>query len=121
MAKILIVDDNKDTVKLIATILKSAGFQVELAYSGEEALKKVKTKLPDLITLDIMMPGLSGWDVYERIRQRYDHRTKIIFLSALEVSPERKRQLIKEGVSDYIIKPFSNDNLIGKIKAALHT
>ncbi|HLC84025.1 MAG TPA: response regulator [Bacteroidia bacterium] len=119
MTEILVVDDNKDTVDLITTILEQYGFKVTRAYNGEEALKKISKKIPDLISLDIMMPGLSGWDVYERIKKDYDHDTKVIFLSALEISNQRKKQLEKEGVKDYIVKPFTSEQLIKNIQIAL--
>jgi len=61
---------------------------------------------------------LSGWDVFTRL-MKVDPRVKVIFLSVLEVSPERKKQLVKNGVEDYILKPFDRADLVTRVKAAL--
>jgi two-component system, OmpR family, response regulator VicR len=110
MKMIMIVDNEPETITLVKTILENKGFKTVSALSGKECLSAIKIK-PDLILLDIMMPDMSGWDVYQRIRKT-DKKTKIAFMSAIEVSPERKKTLIKSGVSDYITKPFLPDDLV---------
>jgi DNA-binding response OmpR family regulator len=118
MAKILSCDNEPDMLALIKDILSKGGFKVISATSGRECLKKKDEEKPDLILLDIMMPDMSGWDIYQRIRKK-DKKQKVAFLSVLEVSEERKKSLIKEGVSDYILKPFKADRLIKRVKAIL--
>ncbi len=118
MAKILVCDNEEDTVVLIESLLKGEGFEVVKAFSGEDALEVWEREKPDLILLDIMMPGLSGWDVYWKIRKK-DKEQKVIFISVLEVLDERKENLKKEGVTDYILKPFNTDDLVKRVKAAL--
>lgn len=130
--KVMVVDDNKDTLELLQTLLKANGFQPFVVASGEECLQKVKNVKPDLILLDIMMPGLSGWDTFEKLRQMADlHESKdyknfadkspfrIAFLTVIEASDERKQTLFKEGICDYLTKPFITLELIKKIRGIL--
>jgi len=112
--KIMVVDNEPDTVELVKAILEDGGYEVIKAYSGLECLKKVDTERPDLILLDIMMPDLSGWDVYNRLRKT-DKEIKVSFLSAIEVSRERLEKLLQSGLSDYIIKPFTADELLERV------
>ena len=114
MAKIMTVDNEPDTLTLVKTILENDGHKVLTALSGKECLKKWKKEKPDLILLDIMMPDMSGWDVFQRIRKN-DKKTKIAFLSVIEVSPERRRTLLKSGLSDYITKPFLPHDLVKRV------
>lgn len=119
MAKILTVDNEPDTVDLIESVLKNAGFEVIKALSGKEGLEKWEKEKPDLILLDIMMPDLSGWDVYQRIRTK-DKIQKVAFLSVIETSEYRIQALKKEGLSDYILKPFKPEELIERVKKILN-
>jgi two-component system response regulator VicR len=112
--KIMVVDNEPDTVDMVKAILEDGGFVVVTAYSGTECLKKVEVEKPDLILLDIMMPDLSGWDVYNRLRKT-DKETKVSFLSAIEVSRERMDKLLQSGLSDYITKPFTADELLERV------
>jgi two-component system, OmpR family, response regulator VicR len=114
MKTIMVVDNEPETVTLVKTILENKGFKVTTALSGKDCLINIKKGKPDLILLDVMMPDMSGWDVYQKIRKT-DSKTKIAFLSVIEVSPERRKTLIKSGVSDYITKPFMPDDLVKKV------
>jgi two-component system, OmpR family, response regulator VicR len=116
--KIMSVDNEPITSKLIKDILEKEGYEVITASSGGECLKKLEKEKVDLILLDIMMPELSGWDVYERIRKK-DKKVKVIFVSILEVSPTRKEELIKDGISDYINKPFTSTELVRRVNLVL--
>ncbi|MCA9913841.1 MAG: response regulator, partial [Anaerolineae bacterium] len=78
--KILIVDDEEDTVKLIAMLLEKRGFETIEAFSAEDALRKAYRHQPDLALLDIMMPDMDGWEICKRIREMSD--VPIIFLTA---------------------------------------
>ena len=117
MKKILYVEDNKDTAEAVQVILESSGFKVELAYNGKEGIKKIEKMKFDLILLDIMLPDMSGWDIFEKIHKKI--RTKYAFLSALPVSKERIAELQKAGVSDYIMKPFTKADLVSRVKNML--
>jgi two-component system response regulator VicR len=118
MKKIMVVDNEPDIVDLTRTVLEIGGYQVIPAYSGEECLAKIKDESVDLILLDIMMPGMSGWDVFNRIKQQHIN-TKVAFMSVLEISEKRKQVLLDEGLSDYIMKPYDKDTLLNKIDKIL--
>jgi len=118
MKKIMVVDNEPDIVDLTRTVLEIGGYQVIPAYSGEECLNKINEEEVDLILLDIMMPGMSGWDVFNRIKQQ-NIDIKVAFMSVLEISEKRKQVLLDEGLSDYIMKPFDKDTLLDKVDKML--
>jgi len=114
--KILYVEDNVDTALAVKVILEGGGFEVDVAYSGKEGLKKAKVGF-DLILLDIMLPDMSGWDLFEKLKK--DEKVKFAFLSVIPVSSERMAELKKAGISDYITKPFSKDDLLKRVGVIL--
>jgi two-component system response regulator VicR len=114
MKKIMVVDNEPDIVDLTRTVLEIGGYNVVPAYSGEECLKKLDEEKVDLILLDIMMPGMSGWDVFNRINKK-SPEIKIVFMSVLEISDKRKQVLLDEGLADYIMKPFDKDTLLDRV------
>jgi DNA-binding response OmpR family regulator len=117
--KILSVDNEQTTVNLVKDILETEGYKVTRVTSGKECLRKFEAHPDyDLILLDIMMPDLSGWDVYERIREK-NKKVKVAFLSVIEISKERINKLKQEGLSDYITKPFDSEELIKRVKSIL--
>jgi len=116
--KIMVVDNEPDTVELVKAILEDKGYEVVKAYSGMECLRKVDAERPDLVLLDIMMPDLSGWDTYGRLRKK-DQKIKVSFLSVIEISKERLDKLLQSGLSDYITKPFTADELVVRIRRIL--
>ena len=118
MKKIMVVDNEPDIVDLTRTVLELGGYEVVPAYSGEECLKLIDKENVDLVLLDIMMPGMSGWDVFNRIKKD-NASVKVAFMSVLEISEKRKEVLIQEGLSDYIMKPFEKDVLLDKVDKIL--
>ena len=118
MKKIMVVDNEPDIVDLTRTVLEIGGYEVIPAYSGEECLEKLEQEPVELILLDIMMPGMSGWDVFNRIKQK-NIDTKVVFMSVLEISEKRKQILLDEGLSDYIMKPYDKDTLLDKVDQIL--
>ncbi len=117
--KILVVDDEKDIVDLLAYNLEKEGFSVIRAYDGERALELVKSQRPDLLVLDLMLPGIKGVDVCRRIRS--DARSAnlpIIMLTAKSEEIDRVLGL-EMGADDYITKPFSVRELIARVRAVL--
>ena len=117
--KILIVEDEPNIVIPLQFLLEQKGYQIIVATSGEEALKIVSTVKPDLILLDIMLPGMDGYEVCEHIRQNEDsHHTKIIFISALgrEIDIAKGMALAADA---YIVKPFSILEITEKVKELL--
>ena len=117
--KILIVEDEPDVADLLAYHLRQAGFAVDIALSGPEALRLIKDRSPVLIVLDLMLPGISGLDLCRLIRSdpQSDH-VPVVILSAR--SEEIDRVLGFElGADDYVVKPFSPREFVLRIKAIL--
>lgn len=113
---ILAVDDDNSIVTLVKTLLETEGFAVDCCNSGEEALTKVRAKDYDLVILDIMMPGIDGYEACRLIRSFSD--VPIIFLSAKD---EEINQVVglEMGADDYIVKPFRTHEFIARVKARL--
>ncbi len=118
MKKIMVVDNEPDIVDLTRTVLELGGYQVVTAYSGEECLRNLEKDKVDLVLLDIMMPGMSGWDVFNRINKK-SNQIKVAFMSVLEISDKRKQVLLDEGLADYIMKPFDKETLLNRVDKIL--
>lgn len=118
MKKIMVVDNEPDIVDLTRTVLELGGYQVVTANSGEECLRLLEKEKVDLVLLDIMMPGMSGWDVFNRINKK-STKIKVAFMSVLEISDKRKQVLIDEGLADYIMKPFDKETLLNRVDKIL--
>ncbi|HZV36050.1 MAG TPA: response regulator, partial [Verrucomicrobiae bacterium] len=119
MSKILVVDDEPDAIELIKFNLKAAGYEVLTAADGDEALKKARSALPDLIILDLMLPEVDGLEVCKILRR--DQRvsaTPIIMLTAKAAEIDRVLGL-ELGADDYVTKPFSPRELVLRIKRLL--
>jgi DNA-binding response OmpR family regulator len=114
--KILAVDDEKRMVRFIQLNLEQDGFQVITAYNGKEALEQVRTQLPDLVLLDIMMPDINGFEVLKKIREVSS--VPVIMLTAKGEEDDRIQGL-ELGADDYITKPFSPRELVSRIRAVL--
>ena len=117
--KILVVDDEEHIAELISYNLENAGYEVVTVNNGVDAIKVTKQKKPDLILLDLMLPGIDGYDVCKSIRQDAEIKsTSIIMLTAK--SEELDKILgLELGADDYITKPFSIRELIARVKAVL--
>ena len=119
MAKVLVVDDEPNIVLSLEFLMQQAGFEVETAEDGVTALAKVEATPPDLILLDISLPGISGIDVLEQLRQEPLYaRLPIIMLTAHGREVEKEKGLAL-GADDYVTKPFSTQALVEKVQALL--
>ncbi|HUT17765.1 MAG TPA: response regulator transcription factor [Anaerolineae bacterium] len=119
MSEILVVDDDRDVAQSIELSLRRRGFRVMLAHSGVEALKTLRRYRPDIVILDILMPGMSGLEVCRHLRT--DPNTvelPIIFLTARGQEQDRIDGL-RAGADDYLSKPFNLEELILRVKAVL--
>jgi two-component system phosphate regulon response regulator PhoB len=119
MSKILVVDDEPDAIELIRFNLKAGGYEVLTAVDGDEALKKARAHLPDLIILDLMLPEVDGLEVCKILRR--DPRlssTPIIMLTAKAAEIDRVLGL-ELGADDYVTKPFSPRELVLRVKRLL--
>ena len=117
--KILIVEDEPGVVAAIRFLMEQQGYVVWVAEKGEDALDLISKNKPHLVLLDIMLPGLSGWEVCEMIRLNSDYRdVKIVFLTARRDEDDITKGLAL-GANAYITKPFNNDQLVAKVRALL--
>ncbi len=113
MAKIMIVDNEVMITDLVKEILEKAGHRVTVANSGKQCIDTLNKGNIDLVLLDIMMPDMSGWEVFQKIKGK----SKVAFISVVEISKERKDTLTKEGLSGFISKPFTAKDLVAKVKS----
>ncbi|MDX1464288.1 MAG: response regulator [Halomonas sp.] len=119
MAKVLVVDDEPNIVLSLEFLMQQAGFEVDTAEDGESALSRIAEAAPDLLLLDISLPGISGFDVLERLRADPAHaRLPIVMLTAHGREVEREKGLAL-GADDYVTKPFSTQALVEKVKTLL--
>ena len=117
--RVLVVDDERDITALVAYHLAKAGYRVTTASSGPEALRAAQTDPPDLVVLDLMLPGLSGFDVLEELRrQEPTKHAGVIMLTARRDEPDRIQGLTA-GADDYLTKPFSPEELVLRVGAVL--
>src|SRR3989449_9012802 len=111
---VLVVDDDQRNVRLMESILRSSGYQVLKAYNGEDALQVVENDSPDLLLLDVMMPKMSGFELSQRLKGRYQTRLlPIIMVTALNAL-EDKVQALEYGADDFLSKPRSEERRVGK-------
>ena len=116
---ILVVEDEAPLITLLRYNLEEAGFDVDEATNGEEALISVRERLPDLVVLDWMLPAVSGIEVCRQLRRRRETRdVPVIMLTARSEETDRVRGL-DSGADDYISKPFSPKELIARIRSVL--
>ena len=116
---ILVVDDIAKNVKLLADVLAVRGYRVSTASSGEEALASIGAEPPDLVLLDVMMPGLSGYDVCRAIRADPAHAMlPVVLVTALDPAQERAKGL-EAGADDFLSKPVAQAELLARVKSLL--
>ncbi|HSG67436.1 MAG TPA: response regulator [Bacteroidales bacterium] len=117
--QILVVEDEEDILELVSFNLKKQGYQVRGVTSGEEALQEVRRKIPSLIILDLMLPGVDGYDVCKSLKN--NPRTKAVPIVMLTARSEEADIVIglELGADDYLTKPFSPRELIARVRAIL--
>jgi DNA-binding response OmpR family regulator len=114
--RVLVADDDPVILRLIEVNLGLEGFEVETANRGEDVLGKAKDVVPDVILLDVMMPGMSGWDVARRLKDDDEtSRIPVVFLSA-RTQEEDRRKGEELGVAAYVSKPFDPVDLVATIR-----
>ncbi|HLI57190.1 MAG TPA: response regulator transcription factor, partial [Actinomycetota bacterium] len=114
---ILVVDDEAALVEAVRARLMSEGYDVRVAADGPSALAQVQAERPDLVVLDLMLPGLGGTELLQRIRRR-TQQVPILVLTAREATEEKVRNF-EAGADDYLTKPFAFAELVIRVKALL--
>jgi len=114
MTKIMIVDDETDLRDMLNIMLRKEGFETTTAENGEDFLNRIDEFHPDLVTLDVMMPGLTTREILEKLKDK-NTKPKIILLTVVRYSEEEKNKLLQRGIVDYVTKPFELDELLQRI------
>ncbi|MCM0593745.1 MAG: hybrid sensor histidine kinase/response regulator [Gloeotrichia echinulata IR180] len=117
--RILAVDDTRDNLILVQTILESEGYQIELVTNGLSALQQVEKSPPDLILLDVMMPGIDGYEVTRRIRHHPGIKSYIPILLITAFHESSVVEGLDAGADDFIRKPFDTDELLARVRSLL--
>ena len=114
--RVLVVDDDDVIRQLITVNLELEGFEVETAVDGEDCLAKIDAAAPDVVSLDVMMPGLDGWETAQRLRSDPKYAdVKIMLLSARAQEADLRRG-DQIGVDAYLTKPFDPDDLVSTVR-----
>ncbi|MBU4478575.1 MAG: response regulator [Candidatus Omnitrophica bacterium] len=119
--KILIIDDEPELVKAVEIRLKANGYEVEGAYDGKAGIDKAEKFKPDLVLLDIMMPGMDGQEVLKKLKENPETKTiPVIMLSAKSEAGDIVKSLVDGGACDYIVKPFFDGEMLRKLKSNIN-
>ena len=119
MPRILVVDDDKQIVRLIQSYLERANYQVMTAYDGETALHIIRRERPDLIVLDLMLPNRDGWEITRTIRSDQNLATLPVIMLTARVEDTDKIVGLELGADDYIAKPFNPHEVVARVRAVL--
>ena len=117
--KILVVDDSVLVAEAVKAKLESSSYEVSLAYSGEEALEKVKGEMPDLMILDVYMPGIDGFEVCRRIKANPQTRHAAVIAMTAYSSPEAEQNILECGAQACLGKPLEIEALLQQMDQAL--
>jgi len=116
--RILVVDDDLALLECVSTTLESAGFTVVAVAGGAEALELVRgSEPPDLVVLDVQLPGMSGYEICRELRDEFGAGLPILFLSGFRTEALDRVAGLLVGADDYLVKPFAPDELIGRVRA----
>jgi len=119
MDRILVVDDDRDIVRLVRSYLEKAGYQVLTAYDGESALGLLRSEKPQLLILDLMLPDRDGWDVARMVRADSKIAATPIIMLTARVEDNDKIVGLEIGADDYITKPFNPREVVARVRALL--
>jgi CheY-like chemotaxis protein len=117
--KILVVDDEQDQVAIIKKQFEAVGYEVAIAYDGEEAISKVRAAKPDLIILDVMMPGINGYEVCAILGREENYKNIPVIMLTAQRKAEDIKKGMDAGVVSYVQKPFKMAVLVGITKGIL--
>ena len=117
--KLLVVDNEKDVVDILKKRLVQEGYEVEVAFDGEEALEKVKVTDPDLIILDLMMPKLNGFEVLKEVREKYTGKWRPIIIVSAASDLETVKKTYNLEADHYLTKPCTMENLLRGVRTMI--
>jgi two-component system response regulator MprA len=112
MARVLVVDDDRSIREVIAYVLRDEGYQVDEAADGRAALAAIRRRHPDVILVDLMMPGMDGWDLVRQYRERYGRRAAILILTAVQGGGRRG---VEADADEVVAKPFDVEMLVERV------
>ena len=120
MAKIMIVDDNPDISATLKTIMEIDNHVTETAFNGEDFLNKVEKAKPDIVLLDVMMPGLKTKEILAKLKEKDLGNLKIILVTVVRFSEEERKVLMSEyNIRDYVTKPFDVPDIMNRVRKQL--
>ena len=119
MAKILCVEDSEDTLLSLHKRLSLAGFEVKVASNGKEGVDWAKTLLPDLIVMDLRLPGLDGWEATRRLKSQPETKHIPVIVVTADISKESRDKAFAAGCDEFETKPVQFEKLVKKIRAFL--
>jgi two-component system alkaline phosphatase synthesis response regulator PhoP len=117
--RILVVDDDRQIVRLVQSYLDKAGFAVLSAYNGEDALRIIRHERPDLVVLDLMLPGRDGWEITRTLRADEHLASLPILMLTARVEDTDKILGLELGADDYLAKPFNPREVVARVRAIL--
>ena len=118
MATVLYIDSEKEEIKRIKEMLNEEGHNITAVCNERKCLAQIKESKPDLVLINVMSPTVIAWGLYQKIR-KINNKTKVVFISSIPIPEERKQDLIMSGVADYIMKPFTKEELLKSVKTIL--
>jgi len=119
--RILVVDDDKEVVRLMRAYLEQAGFEVLVAYDGETAVHNLRREKPDLVLLDLMLPGMDGWEITRLMRSDANLAATPIIMLTARVDDTDKIVGLEMGADDYVTKPYNPREVVARVKARLRS
>jgi two-component system alkaline phosphatase synthesis response regulator PhoP len=119
--RILVVDDDKEVVRLMRAYLEQAGYEVLVAYDGETAVHNLRREKPDLVLLDLMLPGMDGWEITRLMRSDASLATIPIIMLTARVDDTDKIVGLEMGADDYVTKPYNPREVVARVKARLRS
>jgi DNA-binding response OmpR family regulator len=119
VSRILVVDDDKQIVRLVRSYLEQAGYQVLTAYDGKTALHTIRREQPDLVVLDLLLPDHDGWEITRRVRSEPSLASLPIIMLTARVEDTDKIVGLELGADDYITKPFNPREVVARVRAVL--